>query len=227
MRFLILNKIGLALQFAAMTLLFFLLSQASHGQEQKGLVKSSEFSFSQMSELDPTLAQKLLDAGFDGNPDDLHLSVTESISSDLPGSSEPAVFFKVSENESLPAIKNSPKRGLWAAGVVLSNVYLQGLSATYLHFNPRKNKIIYHASASLSGTPELSNFTLSFDEQIGKLGFYIGLNAQMIRYHTSLINDAPAIYIPGGGIEGGWQRAWGKNKRVYTDVKVGSFVTTT
>lgn len=227
------KKLSLLSSTALLAFLFSTLSAGpANAQNEKGETVRT-YQFNELLELDPQVKEKLYDSGFRGDVENLLLEVSEKPTRQaVEGDDEltPPVIgelqLKVKELSPVAAsAEQKDSRHLWVAGVVLSNVYLQGIQASYLHFNPRKNKVIYHSDLTLSGTPELSNLTLAFDAHIGKWGIYAGVNGQMIRYESYLLQNAPPVYIPGFGVESGWQHAWGKRQRFYTNLKVGSFIT--
>lgn len=181
---------------------------------------AAELSVNDLRSRDSTFDQQLEEAGFVGGADELE-GMTAVFTED-----ESAETFSVEVTKKKDPIlpgrhgfsPNQPKNFI-AFGLVASNIFPIGLRASYLHFQPRKDRFNYQINASYSVGPNMSNLTLSFDKYIiGKSGLLVGVNGQAIRVKSDLLPTSPATTIPGVGFEIGWQKAFGNNKQFYAGV---------
>lgn len=175
---------------------------------------ATELTINDLRALDPSVDEQLIDAGYTEDPSDLIIEVTETNS---PRNSNTGKF-------EIEIKATNPGKNLWIAGAVLSSVYIKGGQFSYLRYNPLKDKINYHIDLSINGTHEFQNVALSFDPHIGRWGLFAGVGGQAMQIKTDLLPTTPAIKVYGGGPEIGWQKEWGRNRRVVTSLKYSATI---
>lgn len=158
--------------------------------------------------IDALVDEKLKEAGYTCDPAWLSLRITEDSA-------------ELTEDAPSPAPCRSRPRDLISAGMTASSIYMLGGNLSWAHASRKKDKIMFHIDLGIAGSPTNYNASLSFDKHIGKKGFFVGANGQLLFLTNTLVDGSPQVMIPAGGLELGWMKHWGQSGRVVTTVKLG------
>ena len=173
----------------------------------------SEVSMNELRAMDSTIDTQLEEAGFEGDADDLSMTVVVS-----PNEDDHSPNFSFAVHRKKPRridrrtglVMTGIDKNVFSAGFVMSKVYYYGgAQITYGRYNPYKGKIAFHVDASASWAPEVHNVTLSFDPHIGRSGVFIGVSAQLLGIKPADLPAEPRLFVPALGIETGWRKAFG------------------
>lgn len=173
---------------------------------------SREITFSELSEIDPQLEEKLQEAGFEGDVQGLSMVVDDS--TDYPS----FTIRHVDYGNWTPAIR----RNFFVASVLLSSIYNHGASLSYNITNAYKGKVSWSINGSYTQDKDLKSVSLAFNKHIGKGGFFMGINGEIAQYNIEYIEGTPSVRVPFVGLQLGWNKGWGESQRLRTGIQVSA-----